>query len=197
MSGVLSRTQALVVAASLAAAIVVGACIAGTEGAAFGFFALLAVGGGAACLFERSHFRAVAALCATFVGTTGLFLLLASDLLAVTQLLIAAGGIGSLFFFGARSLPREASGPDFLRVTLTLATIVPICAFAAWRCARSASFQSAGPVEAPLAGDAGKIGVALVDPRQFAVGFELAAVLLVVALVAALVFARRTDEEAS
>jgi NADH:ubiquinone oxidoreductase subunit 6 (subunit J) len=84
-----------------------------------------------------------------------------------------------------------------VRLSLTVAVLVPSCAAAAWLCANSTSFRSARPDDVPLASDAGKIGVALIDPRQFVVGFELAAVLLVVALVAALLFARRGKEEAS
>lgn len=193
MSGLLSRSQALVLATSLAAATLVGALLAGKEGAAFGLFALLAIGGGAVCLLERSSLRAAFGLCATFLGTTGLFLLLESDFLAVTQLTIFAGGVASLAIFGARFVPSE-SAPSFLRLGSTIALVFSACAFAAWRCASSASFQGAKPADAPLASDAGKLGVALVDPRQFVVGFELAAVLLVVALVAAIWFARSSEE---
>ena len=173
-------------------AIGTGAYFAGEIGAAFGLFALLSIGGALVCLFERSVVRSAVALLSTFLGIAGLFLLLGSDFLALAQVLIYVGGILALLLFGVMLTPSDPSERKLARVLAALLITGTIGALVAWRCASVPAFIRLGPPEASRS-DAETIGVALLDPTQYLICFELAAVLLTVALVAAVFIARRCD----
>src|SRR5688500_8006630 len=102
-----SKLFAALFGVGLLAALGAGAHFAGQEGAAFGLFALLTIGGALLCLFERSVVRSAFSLLATFLGTSGLFLLLGSDFLALSQVLIYVGGILALLLFGVMLTPPD------------------------------------------------------------------------------------------
>jgi NADH:ubiquinone oxidoreductase subunit 6 (subunit J) len=96
----------LVGLASLAA---IAACtwIGGGAGAAFGLFAVLVIAGSLTCIWERSVVRSAFCLIGTFGGTAGLFLMLGSDFLAMSQILIYVGGILALILFGVMLTPPD------------------------------------------------------------------------------------------
>ncbi len=198
----------------LAAAMGAGAHFGGAQGAAFGLFALLTIGGGVVCLFEKSVVRGAFSLFSTFVGTAGLFLLLQSDFLAMAQILICVGGILVMILFGAMSAPIEIGERRLTRIFAALLFLAPICGLVAWRCADVGAFRSAhalaqedenpnpdvpriaSDIVDPIpTSDAGSIGVALADSKQYVVAFEVSGLLLVVALVAALYIARRREHD--
>jgi len=185
-----SKPFAALFAAALIASLGAGAWWAGAMGAAFGLFALLTIGGGLICLFERSVVRSAFALLSTFLGTSGLFLLLGSDFLAMAQVLIYVGGILALLLFGVMLTPPDLGERRLPRVFAALVAAAAVVGLAVWRCADVAAFRRAGALEAPRS-DAEVIGVAFLDPTQYLVPFELAAVFLTVALVAAVYIARR------
>ena len=98
----------------------------------------------------------------------------------------------------------------FARILFALLLLGPLCGFVAWRCHAVRAFTSEritaadGTTSSIFCGnslgkeavsDAGEIGVALVDSKQYVVAFEVAGLLLVVALVAALSIARRRELE--
>ena len=168
-----------------------GLSTAGAEGLAFGMFAFLTVGGALLCLWERSVVRSAFALMATFVGTAGLFLLLGSDFLAMAQLLIYVGGILALLLFGVMLSPPDMRERRMPRVLAGIALVGAGAAFVAAKV--SATVQWARlDVLPPLETDgAEKIGVGFLAPTQYVIAFELAAVVLTVALVAAVYIARR------
>jgi NADH-quinone oxidoreductase subunit J len=185
-----SRQFAALFAAGLIACVGAGAYYAGAQGAAFGLFALLTLGGGLICLFERSVVRSAFALMSTFLGTAGFFLLLGSDFLAMAQVLIYVGGILALLLFGVMLTPPDLSERRLLRVFAALFAAGGVATLVVVRCADVPAFTRTGAIEAH-ASDAELIGVAFLDPAQYLVAFELAAVFLTVALVAAVYIARR------
>lgn len=183
-------------AALLLVALGWGVSTAGAEGAAFGLFAWLTLGGSLLCVWERSVVRSAFALMGTFVGAAGLFVLLGSDFIAVAQILIYVGGILALLLFGVMLTPPDLTERKLPRVLSGLGLIGAGVAFVAAKVAATVEWSTAEYIP-PMRSQAEEIGVAFLAPGRYVVAFELAAVLLTVALVAAVYIARRkgTDFE--
>jgi len=171
-------------------AIGAGALSAGGPGAAFGLFAWLVLGGSLVCIWERSVVRSAFALLGTFGGTAGLFLLLGSDFLAMSQILIYVGGILALILFGVMLTPPDLTERKLPRVAAGLVTVGAGVAFIAAKVAMTADWVQAAELAEPKSATR-EIGVAFVAAEEYVVPFELAAVVLTVALVAAVYVARR------
>lgn len=179
----------------LAAALGWGAASAGAQGLLFGLFAWLVVGGSLMCIWERSVVRSAFCLLATFGGTAGLFALLGADFLAMAQILIYVGGILALILFGVMLTPPDLGERKLSRVVSGLVLLGAGVAFLAARVASSVTWaQSGGELPEPK-GRAADLGVGFLAVDQYVVAFELAAVLLTVALVAAVYIARRKRED--
>lgn len=163
---------------------------AGSEGLAFGLFALLTLGGGLVCVWERSVVRSAFALMATFVGAAGFFVLLGSDFLAVAQILIYVGGILALLLFGVMLSPPDMGERRLPRVLGGLVAIGLATFWVGAKVAATVSWAQAETLPVPHT-RAEEIGVGFLAPDQYVVPFELAAVVLTVALVAAVYIARR------
>jgi NADH-quinone oxidoreductase subunit J len=122
----------------------------------------------------------------SFVGIAGVFITLSADFVAVVQVLVYAGAIAVLMIFAVMLTPsgdRGNSGnllqlPALVLSGLLITGVTFIVMETDWREA------SRGPFETTAA----EIGEALVSP--FALPFEIASVLLVVALVGAIVLVR-------
>jgi NADH-quinone oxidoreductase subunit J len=171
-----------------------GAAAAGAHGLAFALFAVLTLGGGLVCIWERSVVRSAFALLATFSGTAGFFLLLESDFLAVAQILIYVGGILALLLFGVMLTPPDLTERQLPRVLGGLLLLGAGGAWLGWKVARVAEWVGAPSLRGGSGGDpitARNIGVGFLAPDQYVIAFELAGVVLTVALVAAVYIARR------
>jgi NADH-quinone oxidoreductase subunit J len=167
---------------------------AGGEGLVFGLFAFLTIGGGFVCIFERSVVRSAFALLATFSGTAGLFLLLGSDFLAMAQILIYVGGILALILFGVMLTPPDLGERKLPRVITGLALVGLAVVWIGFQVRSSVVWATAEKLP-PLESNARRIGVGFLSARQYVVPFELAAVVLTVALVAAVYIARRRKSD--
>ena len=174
------------------AAIGWGVATAGPEGGIFGFFAAFTLGGGLMCIWERSVVRSAFSLMATFCGVAGLFLLLGHDFLAMAQILIYVGGILVLILFGVMLTPPDLTERQLPRVGAGLALVLGAVAIVGVKVAAVVEWAQADelPEVATKAEDIG--GAFLTD---YVVAFELAAVLLTVALVAAVYIARRKPSD--
>jgi len=168
-----------------------GLASAGAEGLAFGLFAFLTIGGGLVCVWERSVVRSAFALLATFSGVAGLFLLLGADFLAVAQILIYVGGILALILFGVMLTPPDLSERKLPRVLGGLAAIGAGTFWVASKVGSTVVWATSSEPLPPMRTKAKEIGVGFLAVDQYVVAFELAAVLLTVALVAAVYIARR------
>lgn len=167
---------------------------AGAPGLAFAFFAVLTLGGGLVCVWERSVVRSAFALMATFVGTAGFFLLLESDFLAVAQILIYVGGILALLLFGVMLTPPNLTERQLPRVLGGLALLGLGAGWVGFKVAAVAQWVGQPALRGGSGADpvtARHIGVGFLAPDQFVIPFELAGVVLTVALVAAVYIARR------
>ena len=101
----------------------IGLAAAGAPGLAFALFAVMTLGGGLVCIWERSVVRSAFALMATFIGIAGFFVLLESDFLAMAQILIYVGGILALLLFGVMLTPPDLSERKLSRVLPGLALV--------------------------------------------------------------------------
>lgn len=173
----------------------VGLASAGASGSAFALFAAMTLGGGVICIWERSVVRSAFALMATFMGVAGLFLLLEADFLAMAQILIYVGGILALLLFAVMLTPPDLGERKLSRILAGSVFVGGAALFLGVQVARNAHWFVQG---APLDGraesgfsSARRIGVGFLAVDQYVVAFELAAVVLTVALVAAVYIARR------
>ncbi len=168
---------------------------AGAVGLAFGLFAVMTLGGGLICIWERSVVRSAFALMSTFTGVAGLFVLLESDFLAMAQLLIYVGGILALILFGVMLTPPDMEERRLSRVLPGLALVGAGVTWVSMQVAATANWAvRSAPLDGKADGaisSAERIGVGFLAADQYVVAFELAAIVLTVALVAAVYIARR------
>jgi NADH-quinone oxidoreductase subunit J len=169
-----------------------GMSTAGAPGLAFGFFAALTIGGGLMCIWERSVVRSAFSLMSTFVGVAGLFILLGADFVGMAQILIYVGGILALLLFGVMLSPPDMTERKLPRVAGGLGLMGIAVAWVAAKVSATVDWAQLPADQLPeLETTVKDIGVGFIAPDRYVVAFELAAVVLTVALVAAVYIARR------
>ncbi len=157
----------------------------------FWVMAVVLVGASLGVVLTPNLFHAVLYLAAALVATGGVFLLLQAAFLFGVQLLLYAGGVVTIVVF-AIMLTERLVGQSIVQTSrhIVNGAVLAVAVFVG-----IAGFLVGGAPAAPRppwSGDATvDIGRALVGP--FAVPFELLGVLLVVALLGALYFARTED----
>jgi NADH-quinone oxidoreductase subunit J len=158
----------------------------------FYLIAALAVGGALGVVLMRSAVYAALFLILALLAVAGIYILLASEFLALVQVLIYGGAITVLFLF-ALMLTRVGDVPE---------TMVG----AQWPLAAIASAMLVGLLIAAVGtsnwpGDVGQITAVPFETvgdalfRQWAVPFEIASLVLLVALVGAIVIGRQEESE--
>jgi NADH-quinone oxidoreductase subunit J len=165
---------------------------------AFYIFAAIAVIASLLVVGQRNPMYSVMLLITSFGALAGLYVLLDSPFTAVTQIIIYAGAIMVLFLFVVMLLnvPREESvpspiaalvGPTGRRVGAVLAVVFGI--EVVWALSRvGLSWFSQDPAAESVSSVA-RIGAALFRDHVFA--FEATSILILVAMVGAVVIARR------
>ena len=139
---------------------------------------------------NRNLFRCALFLVLSFVGVAGLYVLLEAEFLAVVQILVYVGAISILIIF-AIMLSQRLMSPEFrasneqwiwalVAAVALFAILVVILLRVNW------PTTSAPVPENAIAA----LGQALVSPNQYLLVFEVASVLLVVALIGAVIIAR-------
>jgi len=134
----------------------------------------------------RNLMHAVLLLILSFVGMAGLFITLSADFVGVVQVLIYAGAIAVLMIFAVMLTPRAARNnagnvlqlPALALSGLLTAGVIFVVLQTDWREASRGSFDAT----------AASIGDALLKP--FVLPFEIASVLLVVAMIGAILLVR-------
>jgi NADH-quinone oxidoreductase subunit J len=155
--------------------------------------AALTLGSGIAVVTVRNLVHAALALIVTFFGVAVLFVLLQSGFLAAVQVVLYIGAIAILIIFAIMLTRRvmQDTGPQVTR-QWWLAALLSVALFAAlWMVLRQVpSLQMAlAPAAVDQNASLRLIGAALVDPNQYMLPFEVASVLLLVALVGSIVIA--------
>jgi len=157
----------------------------------FGILALVALGAALMVVTTRNLLRAALWLILAFFGIAGIFVLLNAEFLAVTQVLIYVGAISTLIIF-AIMLTRNLMDPRQPRfnaqwgvvggfAALLFVALAAIVTRVAWPVA-------AGEVPADAIP---RLGADFVGP--YVVPFEVASVLLVVAMIGAIIIARERE----
>ncbi|HIQ02638.1 MAG TPA: NADH-quinone oxidoreductase subunit J [Anaerolineales bacterium] len=156
----------------------------------FFIFGAISLGAGVGVVTARKLFHAALWLLLAFFGVAGLYVLLEAPFFAAAQLFVYMGAIGILIIFAimlTRGMMRQrhprANRQWWLAgilAALFLATFVRLAWQGPWT-------APAGPVPE---NSLGLLGLTLVDPGGFALPFEVASVLLVVALIGAVTIVR-------
>jgi NADH-quinone oxidoreductase subunit J len=158
---------------------------------AFYVFAALTVGTALFAATAKSIVHAAFSLMATFFGVAGIYAVLGSDFLAVTQVIVYVGGILILIVFGVLLTDRvpeeyKVVKPRNYVAALVAAGLVFVALAAA---ATSAKWPRLVQGELPkAAGTVNEIGRSLLT--DYLVPFEFASILLLVVLVGAARLAR-------
>jgi NADH-quinone oxidoreductase subunit J len=173
----------------------------------FLILSVVTLGGGLMVVTQRNLFRAALYLVLALVGVAGLFIMLDTGFLGVVQVFIYAGAIAILIIF-AVMLTRHVMNPDSPQMNTqwgwalglsALLLFILLLTFWPNEIEIPISGVTMGGVDWPLANENAPVagvedlGRALVDAEQYALPFELASVLLLVAMIGAVyvVFPRR------
>jgi NADH-quinone oxidoreductase subunit J len=165
---------------------------------AFYVFAALAIVASVVVVGQRNPMYSVMSLIASFGALAGLYILLDAPFTAVTQIIIYAGAIMVLFLFVVMLLnvPREepmpslvtgAIGPTGMRIGAVLSVLLAIEVF--WGLSRLAPTAFLQDPETKSVSSVARIGSALFTTHAFA--FEATSILILIAMVGAIVLARR------
>jgi NADH-quinone oxidoreductase subunit J len=156
----------------------------------FYFFAFITLGSASVVVFSKNIVYSGFALLFTFFGVAGLYVLLTADFIAITQLMIYVGGILVLVLFGIMLTTRAINVdirtgtfqtlPAALVVGALVGTLGTVFWTTDWKISPDAvGFEKTAP----------RIGEMLLS--TYLLPFEIASVVLLVALVGAAMIARR------
>ena len=164
----------------------------------FYLFAAVAVGASLLVIAQRNPIYSVLLLIASFGALSGLYVLLDAPFVAVIQIIVYAGAIMVLFLFVVMLLnaPREETehderihplmrpGPMRFGAALAIALVVELV----WALTKGGE---SGRFAAGAVSSVASIGRLLYT--QYAFAFEVTSVLIIVAMLGAVVLARRED----
>jgi NADH-quinone oxidoreductase subunit J len=158
----------------------------------FYFFAALTVSSAAVVVFARNLIRSAFALLFTFFGVAALYAYIGADFLAATQMVIYVGGILVLLLFGVMlthklyDLNLKSETYQFWpALVIVLAVFVGLSTFmlrAKWH----------GGTPSPIVPTTDSLGELLM--KDYVLPFEVASILLLIALIGAAMIVRRRSE---
>lgn len=159
--------------------------------AVFAILALVTLGAAVMVVISRNLLRSALWLILAFFGIAGIFVLLHAEFLAVVQILIYVGAISTLIIFAimltSRVMdPRQPRFNDQWKGAAGFAALLFVVLAAI--VIRNAWPVAAGEVPADAIQ---RLGTDFVRP--YAVPFEVASVLLVVAMIGAIIIARERE----
>ncbi len=152
------------------------------------FWALAALTLGAAVLAAttRNLLHAVLALILSFIGVAGLYITLSADFVAVAQVLIYAGAIAVLIIFAIMLTPNAGRRNDETFFRLPALGIAAVMASTLAAVGVATDWPQA--TRGPFTETSQAIGEAMLN--QYILPFEIASVLLLVAMLGAIVIVR-------
>jgi NADH-quinone oxidoreductase subunit J len=174
------------------------------ETVVFYAFAALAIGASALVIGQKNPMYSVLLLIASFGALSGLYIQLEAPFVAVAQIIIYAGAIMVLFLFVVMLLnaPREDAAdwdrlhpfrqPGLGRFGALLATLLVVELAWALIKVRELDAPVASRTDAATVGSVVEMGRALFTRHTFA--FEATSILILVAMVGAVVLARREGD---
>ena len=158
----------------------------------FVILAVVAVAAGVGVIAQRSAFKSALFLLVNFCCLAGLYILLNAQFVAVVQVIVYAGAIVVLFVFAVMLLgvERAEKGSDPLRYQWVVGALLAVLLLAglAWALVPVAPLVAASAITDNVKA----IGAAMAT--EFVIPFELASVVLLVAIIGALVLAKKRLE---
>jgi NADH-quinone oxidoreductase subunit J len=154
---------------------------------AFYVLAALTLGSALMVAVVRDLIHAVLFLILSFVGVAGLYVTLSADFIAVVQVLIYAGAVSVLMLFAILLTPRSARDNSAVSFSAPLSVIAGLVGAIIVYVALDTPWAKPGDDDR-FQTTAAEIGRALLDP--YVLPFEVASVLLVVAMVGAIILVR-------
>ena len=151
----------------------------------------LALGGAIGVVGTRNIVHAAIFLLVSLMGVAGVYLLVFAEFLALVQVLIYGGAIVIVVLFALMLTRLQEFGGRMENRQWPLAAVAAVVLFGVMAAAITSGVAPA-PTD-PSGPDIQKIGLSLFT--QWAVPFEIASVLLLVALIGAIVIARAGDNE--
>ena len=168
------------------------------EAIAFYFISACILGFAVLVISTRDTVHSVLFLVLDFLFVAALYVLLGAQFLAAIQILVYAGGIVVLYLFVVMLVnlkrPPEAHSDPHRQTNwgfaLSIAVLVELAAVAAYSYARPApALAAAAQAPVPLAGNTEQVGWLLYT--SYLIPFEIASMLLLVAMIGAIVLAKR------
>lgn len=161
------------------------------ETIAFWVLAVMLVGAALAVVLSKNLFHAVLWLALALTGTAGVFLLLDAEFLAAVQLLLYAGGIITIVVF-AIVVTERLIGERISQTNRRIAGGAVVSFALLSVVVSSITQQPLSLTRPPISGDLTRaVGEGVLT--RYALPFELLALLMVAALLAAIYFARPED----
>ena len=156
----------------------------------FFFFAALAIGAAVNVLAQKHVLYSALSLILMLTAVSALFVLLQADFLAVIQVIVYAGAIMVLFTFVIMllNLPADEDGADRLRLLKFLG--IPLGLFLLFLIVGTIwSVEPLRAAQARIVGSPKAIGASLFG--EFLLPFEVTSLLILIALIGAVIFAKR------
>ncbi len=161
---------------------------------AFFVFAIVALGGALYMLNLYKVVHMVVALAFTFFGLAGLYVLLEAEFIAFAQIMVYSGAITILMLYGIMMTRHDAEDIPIRRPVHTFFAVAGVGGLFVFLLYGIMSTPWPDASAEPLAeNNIKELGLALFN--KYVIPFELAAILLLVALVGAVVLAKREVEE--
>jgi NADH-quinone oxidoreductase subunit J len=161
----------------------------------FYIFAVLVLGGAILTITRRSAVHSAISLIVSLVGVAGLYLLQQAEFLFAVQIVLYVGGIMVLFLFVIMlvNLDQAATERQFSRAwPVGLAAALAVAAevgYFLYRGSGAFHIAESGPAVAATLGNTEMIADSLFS--EYLLPFEIASILLLVAVVGAVVMAKR------
>ncbi len=167
-----------------------------TDTILFYVFALLVLGGGVLTITRRNAVHSAIALIVCLIGVAGLYLMQQAEFLFAVQIMLYVGGIMVLFLFVIMlvNLDQAARQRQFNKQWwIALACVVAVGAELAYFLKKGAgAFQLARPAAESVAPGRGNTEtVAQVLFSEYLLPFEIASLLLLVAVVGSVIMAKK------
>jgi NADH-quinone oxidoreductase subunit J len=165
------------------------------EAMVFYVLAACILGFGVLVVTSTNPVHSVVFLVLDFLSVAGLYVTLGAEFVAVIQVLVYAGGIVVLYLFvvmlvNVKRPPETYSAParqSKLGMVLAAAVMLEFVAIAAWMRARPELTAPGAPL--PVSGNTEQVGWLLYT--SYLIPFEIASMLLLIAMIGAIVLARR------
>jgi NADH-quinone oxidoreductase subunit J len=156
--------------------------------AAFWIMAVVVVIAALGVIFLRNVFRAALSLVLCFITVAGLYLTLSADFLAAVQILVYVGAISVLIILAIMMTREVQQGSPANRMKIPAFIVAAVLLGIMIYTVTSTSWQIAS--EAPLTPTTVPLAVRLFSEGGFILPVEIAAMLLLAAILGAIVIAR-------